>query len=80
VLNLGAESPEVTVRHVAEIVINTVGKPLTIRSMPATPGSPVRRAPRMTRMTEATGYIARITLEEGIRRTYDWYRANIFAS
>jgi UDP-glucose 4-epimerase len=80
VLNLGAESPEVTVRHVAEVVISTVGKPLTIRSLPETPGSPVRRAPKMKRMTSATGYVARITLEEGIRRTYDWYRGHIFAS
>ena len=80
VLNLGAESPEVTVRRVAEVVITAVGKPLAIRSMPSTPGSPVRRAPQMTRMTEATGYVARIGLEEGVGRTHDWYRRHIFAS
>lgn len=80
VLNLGAESPEVTVRRVAEVVITAVGKPLAIRPMPSTPGSPVRRAPQMTRMTEATGYVPRIGLEEGVGRTYDWYRRHIFAS
>jgi nucleoside-diphosphate-sugar epimerase len=80
VLNLGAGGPEVTVRRVAEIVISTVGKPLAIRPMPPTPGSPARRAPQMTRMTEATGYTARIGLEEGIKRTYDWYRHHVFAS
>jgi nucleoside-diphosphate-sugar epimerase len=80
VLNLGAESPEVTVRRVAEVVISIVGKPLVIRSMPPTPGSPVRRAPQMTQMTEATGYVARIGLEEGVGRTYDWYRRHIFVS
>jgi nucleoside-diphosphate-sugar epimerase len=80
VFNLGAEGPEVTVRRVAEIVISTVGKPLVIRSMPPTPGSPVRRAPQMTRMTKATGYVAQIGLEAGIGRTYDWYRDHIFAS
>jgi len=79
VLNLGSEVPEVTMRRVAEIIIATVGKPLSIEAKPATPGSPERRAPAMTRMTEATGYIARTTLEEGIRRTYDWYRTHIFA-
>lgn len=80
ILNLGAESPEVTVRRVAEVVISAVGKPLAIHAMPPTPGSPVRRAPEMTRMSEATGYVARIGLEEGIGRTYDWYRGHIFAS
>ena len=78
VINLGSEGPEVTVRHVAEIVIATVGKPLRIEAKPPTPGSPTRRAPKMKRMTELTGYVAEIGLEEGIRRTYDWYRANVF--
>ena len=79
VLNLGCESPEVTMGRVAEIVIATVEKPLRIEAKPPTPGSPKRRAPKMTRMTQATGYIAQTNLEEGIRRTYDWYRAHIFA-
>jgi UDP-glucose 4-epimerase len=79
VVNLGSEGPEVTVGRVAEIVIATVGKPLGIEARLPTPGSPTRRAPKMTRMTEATGYIAKVNLEEGIRRTYDWYRARVFA-
>jgi nucleoside-diphosphate-sugar epimerase len=76
VLNLGSEGPEVTIKSVAEIIIATVGKPLQIREGAATPGSPTRRAPKMTRMTEATGYLANVSLEEGIRRTYDWYRTH----
>jgi UDP-glucose 4-epimerase len=78
VLNLGAESPEVTMRRVAEIAIATVGKPLAITAKPPTPGSPERRAPKMTRMVEATGYVATVMLEEGVKRTYDWYRKNMF--
>lgn len=76
VLNLGSEGPEVTIKTVAEIIIATVGKPLQIREGAPTPGSPTRRAPKMTRMTEATGYLANVSLEEGIRRTYDWYRTH----
>ncbi len=78
ILNLGAETPEVTVREVAEIVIATVGKPLSIEVRPPTPGSPERRAPKMEKMTQATGCVASISLEEGIRRTYDWYRRHMF--
>ena len=77
VLNLGSEGPEVTIKSVAEIIIATVGKPLQIREGAATPGSPTRRAPKMAKMTEATGYLANVSLEEGIHRTYDWYRTNI---
>lgn len=79
VLNLGAESPEVTIRELAEIVITTVGKPLSINAKPATPGSPERRAPRMTRMTETTGVVAEVGPGEGVRRTYEWYRRHVFA-
>ena len=79
VVNLGSEAPEVTVARVAEIVIATVGKPLRIEAKPPTSGSPERRAPKMTRMIQAIGYVAQMSLEEGIRRTYDWYRAHIFA-
>lgn len=77
-LNLGAESPEVTVREVAEVVFETVGKPLSIDAKPATPGSPARRAPKMTRMTEITGRAAQVGLKDGVARTYDWYRRNVF--
>jgi UDP-glucose 4-epimerase len=79
VLNLGSQGPEVTMRQVAEIVIATVGKPLEIEPKLPNPGSPERRAPVMKRMTEATGCVARITLEDGIRRTYEWHRRNIFS-
>lgn len=38
--NLGAEGPEITIKDLAERIIDTVGKPLRILPMPATPGSP----------------------------------------
>jgi nucleoside-diphosphate-sugar epimerase len=78
VLNLGNQAPEVSIGTVAEIVVRTVGKPLTIVPRPATPGSPARRGPDMTRMATLTGYRGGVSLEEGIRRTYEWYRPNVF--
>ena len=78
VLNLGAEQPEITIRELADIVVRTVGKPLAIDEKPPPPGSPPRRAPKMSRMTAITGYTARTGLDAGVRSTYAWYRANIF--
>jgi UDP-glucose 4-epimerase len=77
-LNLGTEAPEVTIGELAKTVIATVGKRLSINPLPATAGSPPRRAPSMARCTALCDYWARITLEEGVQRTYDWYRAQIF--
>jgi nucleoside-diphosphate-sugar epimerase len=32
----------------------------------------------MSRTAELTGYSSRVSLEEGVRRTYDAYRARVF--
>ena len=80
VLNVGSQSPEVTIREVAEIVIGTVGRELSIEPLPPTPGSPERRCPDMSKATRVTGYTAQVTLEEGIRSTYDWYLDRVFSA
>jgi len=79
VFNLGCEAPEIAIGDLARIVIATVGKPLSIMPAPATAGSPSRRAPCMKRMTEATGVVAQVRIEDGVSRTYDWYRQRVFS-
>lgn len=76
-LNVGAQSPEITIRELAEVVISTVGKRLSIRPLPATPGSPRRRCPDMSLTTSLTGYEAQVDLERGVRETYRWYRGSL---
>lgn len=77
-LNVGTESPEVTIGELAALIAGVVGKELEIVPKPATPGSPKRRCPDMSRTAELTGYSSRVSLEEGVRRTYDAYRARVF--
>ena len=76
--NLGSETGEITIRELAEVVIRAVGKPLTIRPGPTTPGSPERRCPDMTRTVSVAGYESQVALEAGVRRTFEWYRAQVF--
>jgi len=78
VLNVGSQSPELTIGELAEVIVRVVGKDLKIVPRPATPGSPMRRCPDMSRMAALTGARARISVEEGVRRTYDWYRPMVF--
>lgn len=78
VLNVGNQSPEITVGELADVVVRTVGKRLAIDAKPATAGSPTRRCPDMTRMAELTGYRGRVSLEDGVGRTYAWYRPMVF--
>jgi nucleoside-diphosphate-sugar epimerase len=45
-----------------------------IRELPAAAGSVARRCPDLTLLRELTGYEPRVPLEEGVRRTFEWYR------
>jgi len=80
VLNVGREAPEVRIGDVAQTVRDTVGKPLEIRALPPTPGSPERRCPDMSKTSELTGHAAGVGLEDGIRLTYAWYADRLFAT
>jgi UDP-glucose 4-epimerase len=73
-LNVGAERPEITIGQLAELVISTVGKRLTVLPRPPTAGSPARRCPDMSLTTSLTGFTAEVDLERGVRETYAWYR------
>lgn len=79
VMNLGRQDPEVTIREVAETCIAATGKSLEIDPKPATPGSPARRAPDMSATTALVDFEAQVDLREGVQRTFDWYRTNIFS-
>ena len=80
VLNLGAEAPEVTIGSLAELIVDVVGKPLSIQPSPPHPGSPARRAPAMRLMRDLVGIDARVSLADGVRTTWDWYRRHVFAA
>jgi len=78
VLNLGSEGPEVSIGTLAELIVETVGKPLTIVPLEPTLGSPPRRAPDTSLIKAATGLRARTSLPEGLTSTYSWYRTHVF--
>jgi len=77
-LNLGTESPEVTMRDLAQICIDLIGKNLIIKPMMAASGSPNRRAPNMSLARDLLKYESKIGLEQGIEKTLDWYREYVF--
>jgi nucleoside-diphosphate-sugar epimerase len=78
-LNLGAGGPEVAIGELAKLVLEVVGRDLEIEPLAPHAGSPARRCPDVSRMTELTGHEAQVPLEDGVRLTYDWYRENVFA-
>ena len=76
--NVGTATRELTIREVAETILRVVGKPLTIVPGPTTAGSPSRRAPDMTHAVNASGFDPKIEFEDGVRRTFAWYKREVF--
>jgi nucleoside-diphosphate-sugar epimerase len=76
--NIGVQSPEMTIGGLAELLCGIVGRELTIVAGETTPGSPPRRCPDMSHTIAVTGHQPAVSLEDGVRRTYDWYRARVF--
>ncbi len=76
--NIGNDSPEIAMGELANMIIKIVGKSLSIEEKPATMGSPVRRCPSMEKTFRCISYKGKIGLEEGLKRTFEWYKDNIF--
>lgn len=79
-VNLGTSRPECTIGHLAELVAAATGKPLRIVPGPTTAGSPSRRCPDTSLIDRLSGVTSRVSLEEGIARTYAWYKEAVFSS
>jgi len=76
--NIGNEFPEVTISEVAETVIRVIDKPLVIEPKPETAGSPARRCPSMKKTFSYINDKGEVSLEEGIGKTFEWYKKYVF--
>jgi len=73
VYNLGNEDNEIFIGELAQIILDTVNRKATLKEMPATPGSPTRRCPNMSKLAKDTGVSAKVDVAEGAKRTFEWY-------
>jgi nucleoside-diphosphate-sugar epimerase len=66
---------EITMKELAEIMFNVTGwhpKSLDIKKSP--PGSVKRRLADVSKLQNLVGWKPEVLLEEGLKRTYEWYR------
>ncbi|MER5259780.1 UDP-glucuronic acid decarboxylase family protein [Streptomyces sp. NPDC002855] len=73
-VNLGNPS-ERTVRELAELVLRITGSPSRIVCRPLPVDDPTRRRPVINRAVEQLGWMPRVPLDEGLRRTVTWFAA-----
>jgi nucleoside-diphosphate-sugar epimerase len=74
IINIGSSAEEISIRSLVERIALIMERKIIIRELPETPGSPVRRCPDTSKLEHLTGFSARVPLDDGLRRTYAWYR------
>ena len=71
IYHVGTEE-EVTIREVAMKVGAAYGRKIDLEFGPCAPGGTLRRCPNISKV-RALGFVPKISLDEGIRKTVAWY-------
>jgi nucleoside-diphosphate-sugar epimerase len=74
ILNIGNSNEEIRIADLVSRIGAIMGKKITINEQEDTPGSPARRCPDISKVVRLTGYNPSVSLDTGIRKTYDWYK------
>jgi UDP-glucuronate decarboxylase len=74
IVHIGDDTAETNIGDLAKLVLRTTGASATLAPSAAPPGSVRRRCPDLTRLRALTGYEPSVPLEDGVRRTVEWYR------
>ncbi len=74
VVHIGDDSAQTNIMELAKLVLRITGVRATLTTGPAPPGAVGRRCPDLRLLRTLTGYEPAVPLEEGVRRTVDWYR------
>lgn len=74
-VNLGTDE-EVTIKELALKIMRIAGSKAKLRFDPSKPSGQPRRNCDTRKARELVGFQAAVPLDEGLRRTIEWYRAN----
>ncbi|MFI9642194.1 NAD-dependent epimerase/dehydratase family protein [Micromonospora sp. NPDC051925] len=74
IVHIGNDREETNIGDLAKLVLRVAGVSPAIAPETAPPGSVARRCPDLSRLRELTGYEPSVSLEEGVRSTFAWYR------
>jgi nucleoside-diphosphate-sugar epimerase len=75
IVHIGNDT-ETNIGDLAKLILRVAGFHAELKGRPAPPGSVTRRCPDLTKLRALTGYEPTVSLEDGVRRTFDWYRAH----
>ena len=76
IVHIGNSSEEISIRGLAEKLMKVTGKKRRIGVLDEAEGSVKRRCPDTTKLKKLTGFEAKVSLEKGLKETFDWYEKN----
>lgn len=77
IVHIGNDREEIKMLDLAKLMFRLFQwRPRKLEIQPAPPGSVIRRCPDLRKIKKLTGYKPRVSLEEGLRKTYGWYKEN----
>lgn len=79
IINIGNSKEEISIKELVLKIANIMNRVITINELPDTQGSTHRRCPDTSKMESLTGYSPYFSLDEGIKRTYAWYKDKLNA-
>lgn len=78
IVHIGNDSEEANIADLAKLVLRVAGAGPQLEPLPAPAGSVARRCPDLSLLRELTGYEPGVSLEDGVRRTFAWYREHVW--
>ena len=75
--NIGNDKEEITILKLIEILSKICQNKLIPKFLPLLQGSTPRRKPNIDKARKLLGYEPKISLEDGMRTTYKWYRKDL---
>jgi UDP-glucose 4-epimerase/UDP-glucuronate decarboxylase len=74
IVHIGNDAEETNIGDLVKLVLRVADHSPTLDVVPAPVGSVARRCPDLTKLRALTGFEPSVGLDEGVRRTFDWYR------
>jgi nucleoside-diphosphate-sugar epimerase len=71
IVNVGSDKPT-PIRVLAEKIVEISGKSIEVKYDPSKPVGPLSRTADITKARRVLGWSPKVSLEEGLRRTYAW--------
>lgn len=74
IVNVGNDTEETPIADLGALVLRVAGFAPRMAPLAAPAGSVARRCPDISRLRALTGFRPKVSLETGVRDTFDWYR------